>query len=1170
MATISVDSSYAVEGDGSARNYLEWTISLSEPAVDPISIDYRYLSGSALVGTNYYVDGDAYASRTTGSVTFAEGEQIKTLSLRVIPDSESEQDEAVLLELFNPTGEGTFESLGPLLRSINWIRDDDGSGNKLSVYVASPRFVEGDSGKQTAEFEISLSQPAPSGFSFDYSTVDGSAIAGEDYEAKSGTINFAPNQTTAIVSVDILGDTKIESDESFSLSIDVPDGVSEATVEPVVILDDDAAADVNMPSISATGSYSIEGDGSSYNDLVWTLTLSEAPADPVTVSYRFVSGTAIFGNSYYGDPDAYVSRTERTVTFAEGEQSKTVDLRIVADDDVEADEAIVMEVYNPTGGASLAGGVPVMRTVSWIRSDDGSTDHQAMFVSSPVVTEGDNGNREAVFEISLSRPATEAFSVDFKTVNGSGRAGKDYEARSGEISFSEGQTSATVAIAIIGDTDIEPNETFTLVVDAPDTVAEKTVGEATILDDDTAASTSGPSVSVQGTRSIEGDISDSDFLAWTITLSEAASDTVTVDYRYVSGTGDLVYSSNGGGDAYSSSTVSSVTFKPGEQSKTVFLRIDAEQNAEPDESILLEVYNPTGGAVLPDDMPVLRSSAWIQSDDGSADKLALYVASPVVMEGDSGRRTAVFEVSLSRPAPEDFVVEYETVDGSAKAGEDFNEKSGKIKFSEGQSSASVSVTIYGDRHVEADEGFTLAFDTPDIVAETGFGEAIILDDDAGSETNLPVVSVQGSSTMEGDSGNYNYLRWTVTLSEPAIDDVSVEYRFLSGTGTAGLYGSSDADGYPYSNSGTLTFSEGERSKELYFRINAEQDAEPDETIVLELFNTNNGAVFANNAPSLQSASWILSDDGSTDPLALFVSSPTVVENGSDPREVEFEISLSRPAPKNFSVKYETIDISTEAGDDYKPASGKIRFVEGQSTASLVVKIKPDADVEKTESFSLSIDAPDFLTNTSIGVATIHDGSIAGTKGSDVTTGTDFGDVIVVMGGNDRASGKDGDDIILGGSGKDTLKGGDGDDVLKGGKGADRLYGNKHKDTLVAGKGDDKLKGGSGKDKLLGDEGDDTISGGNDSDRIEGGKGKDKISGGNGDDVFIFGKSDGRDTITDFDLGNDVIKINKGANAFRDLDISENRAGAVVSFADTTIVLEDVEVDDLSRDDFLFV
>jgi VCBS repeat-containing protein len=114
-----------------------------------------------------------------------------------------------------------------------------------------------------------------------------------------------------------------------------------------------------------------------------------------------------------------------------------------------------------------------------------------------------------------------------------------------------------------------------------------------------------------------------------------------------------------------------------------------------------------------------------------------------------------------------------------------------------------------------------------------------------------------------------------------------------------------------------------------------------------------------------------------------------------------------------------------------------------------------------------------------------------------------------------------------------------EDTIYGGNGADQLYGEDGADTLFGGNDDDKLFGGQGRDSLYGDGGNDLLDGGAGNDRLEGGKGNDRLTGGSGADIFVFGKSNGADVITDFDVTVDHIQLIDGVTVksfvFADVD-----------------------------------
>lgn len=110
-----------------------------------------------------------------------------------------------------------------------------------SVAVGDVTVSEGNSGTTNAVFTISLGQAAPATASVDWATQDGSAVAGSDYTAASGTVTFAPGETTKTVTVAVTGDTTKEPDETFGLNLSNPVGTRVARANAVgTIVNDDS------------------------------------------------------------------------------------------------------------------------------------------------------------------------------------------------------------------------------------------------------------------------------------------------------------------------------------------------------------------------------------------------------------------------------------------------------------------------------------------------------------------------------------------------------------------------------------------------------------------------------------------------------------------------------------------------------------------------------------------------------------------------------------------------------------------------------------------------------------------------------------------------------------------------------------------------------------------
>lgn len=150
--------------------------------------------------------------------------------------------------------------------------------------------------------------------SIDYATVDGSAIAGSDYTATSGTLTFNPRTDLEDGLVTIANDTLAEDDETFTLNISNATG-GIAIVDPQgvgTIVNDDPDPNVSLANASV-----VEGDIGA-TTLSLPVTLSGPSGREVDVDYATSDGTATAGSDY--------TTTSGTLVFAAGETSKQIDV----------------------------------------------------------------------------------------------------------------------------------------------------------------------------------------------------------------------------------------------------------------------------------------------------------------------------------------------------------------------------------------------------------------------------------------------------------------------------------------------------------------------------------------------------------------------------------------------------------------------------------------------------------------------------------------------------------------------------------------------------------------------------------------------------------------------------------------------------------------------------
>ncbi len=192
-----------------------------------------------------------------------------------------------------------------------------------------------------------------------------------------------------------------------------------------------------------------------------TVTRTGGSDGAVTADYTLGGGTATGGAACGGSVD-YVN-TGGTVSFADGETSKTFDVTICNDAAFEGNETFNATLSNATGGATI--GTPNPATVT-ITDDDPAPG--TITVNDVRVFEGNSGTVNAVFTLTYVGTSPGTASVQYATANGTATAGVDYVATSGTVNFgltlgNGPQTvERTVTVAVIGDTVKEANETFFL------------------------------------------------------------------------------------------------------------------------------------------------------------------------------------------------------------------------------------------------------------------------------------------------------------------------------------------------------------------------------------------------------------------------------------------------------------------------------------------------------------------------------------------------------------------------------------------------------------------------------------------------------------------------------------------------------------------------------------
>ncbi len=427
----------------------------------------------------------------------------------------------------------------------------------------------------------------------DYTTADGTATAGSDYVAQSGTLTFKPGQTSKIIVVPSNGDTTDENDETFSLKLSniAPSAVtlSGSAQATATIVNDDAAPTAASNDVTVT-----EGN-SGTTDATFDVTLSAASGKVITMTATTADGTATAGKDY--------TATTATLVFQPGETSKTFSVPVLGDTIDEADETFAVNLTNP-----------VNVTFADAQGQGTITDDDApptLMIDDVTVTEGNSGTANAIFNVTMSAASEQTVTVDYATQDNSATAGSDYVAASGKLTFATGETAKTVTVAVNGDTTDEADEQFFVNLANPTnaTIADAQ-GVGTIMDDD------GPVLSVSNASVTEGN-SGTTTMIFTATLSAASPQDIAVAYTTQDG------SATAGSDY--TTTSGTLSFAAGETSRQIMVAVNGDRVVESDEQFTLNLSNivqatlaanaATGTIINDDHAPVAANDAFATDED---------------------------------------------------------------------------------------------------------------------------------------------------------------------------------------------------------------------------------------------------------------------------------------------------------------------------------------------------------------------------------------------------------------------------------------------------------------------------------------------------------------------------------------------------------------------------
>ncbi|WP_193369439.1 Calx-beta domain-containing protein [Pelagibius marinus] len=534
---LAAEDAVKAEGDAGTTAFT-FTVTRSGDTSGADSVDYAVQAPTTALeaGADDFLGGVL----PSGTVSFAAGETSKLITLQVVGDTDIEADELIWIRLSNPSAGAQIISVS----AEGTILNDDSAPPPTVLAIAAEDAVkaEGDAGTTAYSFTVTRSGDTSGAESVDWA-VSGSDVNSADFGGSlpGGTVNFAAGEVSKTVNVNVAGDTDFEADETFTVTLSNSSAGSAITtasaegtilnddtppVGPVTVIDESFDSDsgsFTYADNSFGGSAGGDADGSwdsgalrvdlgggsntTVTDMSggWTTSFTLDTESEVSLSFLYEltqseqyeadeysqllvsidGGAPILVDSLTGNGNGGGAQSTGPQTFsavlgvlAAGDHSLTIGG--FNNKKTWSDEFTDLTIDDVTATATPTAPPEPIDTSYAIAADNA------------VLSEGDAGTTIFTFTVTRSGDLVQNGSVDF-TVVGSGGAAADADdflgglLPGGSIIFdTPGVSEATISIEVVGDTDFEADEGFTVILSNPAVGGEITGASAggTILNDD--------------------------------------------------------------------------------------------------------------------------------------------------------------------------------------------------------------------------------------------------------------------------------------------------------------------------------------------------------------------------------------------------------------------------------------------------------------------------------------------------------------------------------------------------------------------------------------------------------------------------------------------------------------------------------------------------------------
>ena len=635
------------------------------------------------------------------------------------------------------------------------------------------------------------------------STGDNTALAGINYTAVTQQVVFPVGEVEATVVVPVQQDFQITSDLLATLALSgAPALLGPQPSSLLQILNVDSAVHFsaatyarNEDAIDGLATITIVRDGSTVGS--------------ATVIFNTTTnGTAVAGVNY-------LPTTNVTVTFLDGETTRTVTVPVLHNLVVEGGRTVILNLSLPTSTVLLNPSTATL-TINDVDQAPGS-----LLFSAPAYVASESATN-AVITVLRTNGVTGVVSVNISTIPGTATPGSRYIGTNGVLTFADNQTVRTFSIALIDDSIVQGDQSLTINLSVPTggaSLTGPTNVPLTILDNDVAVNFTAPAYVVNETAGI---------VNLGVQRLNGSNGTLTVNFQTFNGTAIA------GTNYTADSRV--LTFNPGETLKTVGIAVQRDPRVTGNLSFSAALSNASPGVqlVAPNPATVII----VDNDPGISFTNANYS----ILENGTNLVVTVVRANANSG---DVSVNFTTANQTAVAGQDYTAASGVLTFLNGETEKTITVPILDNLFVQGDRTFLINLFNPTggaQLTDPSSVTATIVDNDAGLRFSTDLYQI----AENGVSATITVLRTNYTNSI-----VSVGYTTQDGTGVAGT-------NYTAA-SGTLVFSNGVTSKTFTVGITDDSLLTGDHTVLLKLQSPAGNAAIINPSAAILNIS---DDDGS--------------------------------------------------------------------------------------------------------------------------------------------------------------------------------------------------------------------------------------------------------------------------------------------------------------------